>query len=91
MRTSLKVILAATAIAVVASPVMAQSQSRTYAGPSASIANARGSVTRGSVGQTRTLLPSAAIGGNQIRLDDCVHVAFPQCDGDATQSQVDRP
>jgi hypothetical protein len=86
MSTSLKLILAATAIAVVASPVMAQSQSRAYARPSASIANARGSVA-----QTRRLLPSAAIGGNQIRLDDCVHVAFPQCDGDATQSQVDRP
>ena len=27
----------------------------------------------------------------QIRLNDCVHVAFPQCDGDATQTQADRP
>jgi hypothetical protein len=90
MRTSLKVILAATAIAVVASPVMAQ-ESRVYAAPSAGFANARGSVTRGSVAQTRTRLPWAAVGGNQIRLDDCVHVAFPQCDGDAAQSRVDRP
>jgi hypothetical protein len=28
---------------------------------------------------------------SQIRLDDCVHVAFPQCDGDAAQTQVHRP
>jgi hypothetical protein len=85
MRASLKVMLAATAIAAVASPVMAQ-QSRAYAGPSAGIANARGSVAHPS-----RLLPWGAVGGNQIRLDDCVHVAFPQCDGDATQSRVDRP
>ena len=88
MRTSLKMILAATAIAVVASPVMAQSESRAYADRSASIANARGSVAH-----TRTSrLPAwGAGGGTQIRLDDCVHVAFPQCDGDATQTRVDRP
>jgi hypothetical protein len=88
MRASLKVMLVATAIAAAASPVMAQSEPRAYAGPSASIANARGSVahTRAS-----RLLPWEAGGGNQIRLDDCVHVAFPQCDGDATQSRVDRP
>ena len=23
----------------------------------------------------------------QIRLDDCMHVAFPQCDGNAAQTQ----
>jgi uncharacterized lipoprotein YbaY len=85
MRTSLKAILAAAAIAVVASPVMAQSESRAYAAPSASVANARGSVA-----QTTSPL-GAVVGRNQIRLDDCVHVAFPQCDGDAAQSRVDRP
>ncbi len=26
-----------------------------------------------------------------IRLDDCVHVAFPQCDGNAAQTQVHQP
>jgi hypothetical protein len=44
MSTSLKVILAATAIAAVTSPVLAQSESRAYAAPSASTGNARGSV-----------------------------------------------
>jgi hypothetical protein len=88
MRMSLKVILAATAIAAVASPVMAHSQSRAHAGPSASVANARGSVAHTRISR----LPAwGAVGGNQIRLDDCVHVAFPQCDGDATQTRVDRP
>jgi hypothetical protein len=88
MRTSLKVILAATGIAAAASPVVAQSQSRAHAGPSASVVN-----TRGSVAHTRIsrLPPWGAVGANQIRLDDCVHVAFPQCDGDATQTRVDRP
>jgi hypothetical protein len=88
MRASLKVMLVATAIAAVASPVMAQSESRAYSGPSASIANGRGSVAHT---RTSRLLPWGAVSGNQIRLDDCVHVAFPQCDGDATQSRVDRP
>jgi hypothetical protein len=88
MRTSLKVILVATAIAAVASPVMAQSQSPAYAGRSANIANAHGSVAHTRTGR---LAPLGSVGGNHIRLDDCVHVAFPQCDGDATQSRVDRP
>ncbi len=29
--------------------------------------------------------------GSQICLDDCMYVTFPQCDGDATQTQVNRP
>jgi hypothetical protein len=29
--------------------------------------------------------------GSQIRLDDCIHVTFPQCDGNASQTQADRP
>lgn len=87
MRTSLKVILTATAIAAVASPVMAQSEWRAHAGPSASVA-ARGSVAHSRISR---LPPWGAVGANQIGLDDCVHVAFPQCDGDATQTRVDRP
>jgi hypothetical protein len=81
MRTSLKVVMAAIGVAVLASPVMAQSESHPSAAPSAattSISNARGSVVH-----TRTTRsgPAANIEGSQIRLDDCVHVAFPQCGG----------
>ncbi len=88
MRTSLKVILAAVAIAALASPVMAQSRSHPHAAPSASIANARGSVAHIRTGR---FAPGVVVEGSQIRLDDCVHVAFPQCDGNATQTQVNRP
>jgi hypothetical protein len=88
MRTNLKVILAAAAIAVLASPVMAESASHPPAAPAASIANARGSVAHT---RTNRLAPAAAVQGSQIRLDDCIHVTFPQCDGDATLTQVDRP
>lgn len=28
--------------------------------------------------------------GSYTRLDDCLHVAFPQCDGNAGQTQVRR-
>jgi hypothetical protein len=85
MNTSLKVILTAIGIAVLASPVMAQSESNTH--PAASISNARGSVANG-----RTIRVGRETSSelNQYRLDDCVHVAFPQCGGDKTQSQFDR-
>ena len=55
--------------------------------------SAIGSNARGSVAHTRTtrLAPGGAVPGSQIRLDDCMHVTFPQCDGNATQTQVDRP
>jgi hypothetical protein len=88
MRRNPKVILAAAAIAVLASPVMAQAESHRHAAPSASIANARGSV-----GHTRTgrFAPAVPVEGSQIRLDDCIHVTFPQCDVNATQTQFDRP
>ena len=88
MRTNLKVILAAAAIAALASPVMAASASHRHAAPSASIANARGSVAHT---RTNRLAPGVAVEGGRIRLDDCVHIPFPQCDGDATQTQFDRP
>jgi hypothetical protein len=106
MRTNLKVVLATLGIAVLASPVMAQSliprpdvelsaANISNARGSAIASNAHGSVSnaRGSAAHTRASRAGAAapIEGSEIRLDDCVHVAFPQCGGDATQSQVDRP
>jgi hypothetical protein len=83
MRTSMKVILTAMSVAVLASPVMAQSEPRPQAAPSATtttISNAHGSAAR-----THTTRPAPATNteGSQIRLDDCVHVAFPQCSGGA--------
>jgi hypothetical protein len=45
---------------------------------------------RGLAGHTRSA-PGVAVEGRQIRLDDCMHVAFPQCDGNASQTRVDRP
>lgn len=61
--------------------------SESQAARSANISNARGSVAHT---RTSRLAPAAAVQGRQIRLDDCVHVTFPQCDGDAKQTQVDR-
>jgi hypothetical protein len=70
--TGLKVILATAAIAALASPVMAQSVSSRHAAPWAgAVSNAHGSVARAPRG-------AAVIEGNQIHLDDAVHVAFPQ-------------
>jgi hypothetical protein len=91
--TSLKAILAATATAVLASPVMAQSGMLSEPGPNASppagISRAHGSVAHG---RASGLAPPAADEERRhFRLDDCVHVAFPQCGGDATQSRFDRP
>jgi hypothetical protein len=71
MRTSLKVILAATAIATLASPVMAQSESHRHAVSSASRAY-------GSVARERTAPVNQ---GNPFHIDDAVHVPFPQQDG----------
>jgi len=70
--TSLKVMLAAAAIAALASPVMAQSASSRHAAPWAgTVSNARGSVARAPRG-------AAVIEGNEIHVDDAVHVPFPQ-------------
>jgi len=79
MRTNLKVILAAAAIAALASPVMAQSESHPHAAPlAAGVSNAHGHVVR-----ARTARPVAgAVEGGQYQVDDCVHVAFPQCSDD---------
>jgi hypothetical protein len=86
MRTSLKVIVAAMCTAVLASPVMAQSESNPHAAPAAAgISNAHGSAagnsnTHRSVARIRT---NGLVGteGGQNSLDDCTHVAFPQCGG----------
>ncbi len=56
--------------------------------PSHDVYDARGSAAH--TGASR-LAPGVAIEGRRIRLDDCIHVAFPQCDGNATQTQVDLP
>jgi hypothetical protein len=75
MKTNVKVILAAIGIAVLASPVAAQSEPRHHAAHSApSVPRAYGSVTRAPA-------PGLVPGGGQIRLPDCVHVTFPQCGG----------
>jgi hypothetical protein len=77
MRTSLKVILATTAIAALASPVMAQSESHRHAASRAygSVAHghAYGSVVRGPT--------TPVIQGNPYHIDDAEHVPFPQQDG----------
>jgi hypothetical protein len=71
MRTNLKVILAATAIAALASPVMAQSESHPHAAPSARIVNAHGQAGRAYIGQATE---------SQVRVNsDCAHRQFPQC------------
>jgi hypothetical protein len=93
MTTSLKVILTAAAIAVLASPVMAESgrlavssdnwqaagEAQHAATPPANIARAHGSVSHS---RASRFVPAAGTEeGKQIRIDDCVHVAFPQCSG----------
>jgi hypothetical protein len=86
MKTNLKVMLTAIGIAVLASPVMAQSESTPHA---ATAANVHGSVAhaRARASRTEWVAPVSSAG----RLDDCVHVQFPQCGGDATQTEFDRP
>ena len=86
MNTSLKVMVTAIGIAVLASPVMAQPDSNPHA---ATISNARGSIAHAHARATQTTERVAPVPA--VRLDDCVHVQFPQCGGDATQTEVDRP
>jgi hypothetical protein len=57
-------------------PVVAQSQPHRHA---TAITHARPPVTN--------ITSVATVGGSQIGLNDCIHVAFPQCDGNATQTQ----
>jgi hypothetical protein len=76
MKTNLKVILTAVSVAVLASPAMAQSESHA-ARPAASISShARGSAAHA---HTSRVAPQAAAEESHVRLDDCVHVTFPQC------------
>jgi hypothetical protein len=74
MNASLKVILTAIGVAVLAFPVMAQPDSHRVT-RAASASNAHGSVSH-----PRT---SRAVEGNDFRLNDCVHVTFPQCGDDS--------
>jgi hypothetical protein len=85
MNTSLKVILTAIGVAVLASPVMAQPESHRAA--AASISNAHGS----SHTRTSRVGSGVSVEGSHIRIDDCVHVTFPQCGEDATLTSADRP
>jgi hypothetical protein len=80
MRTSLKVILAATAITALASPVMAHSKlHRHYTAPFFS--NAYGRVVPADPGWAPY---ERFYGGNQFRgNNDCVHRQFPQCSDSA--------
>jgi hypothetical protein len=71
MNTSLKVILTAVGIAVLASPVMAQPESSAR---QVSISNAHGSAFH-----VRAHRAAATNEGNQIHVEDCAHSGFPQC------------
>jgi hypothetical protein len=71
MNTKLKVTFAAIGIAVLASPVMAQPESNPH---SAAISYAHGSVTRVHANRTFPVQKTD-------RVEDCVHVQFPQCGG----------
>jgi len=84
MNTSMKVILTAIGVAVLASPVVAQPG----AAPAASISNAHGSSSHT---RTTRVGSGAAVEGSHIHLDDCIHVAFPQCGEDAMLTSADRP
>jgi hypothetical protein len=71
MNNSLKVILTAIGIAVLASPVMAQpSHSR-----AAAVSNAHGSALHV---RTHSTAPAQE---SQTRIDDCIRTPFPQCSG----------
>jgi hypothetical protein len=71
MNNSLRVIITAIGIAVLASPVMAQTGSHSRA--QASISNAHGSAA-----STRTYRP-ASHEDSRTHDQDCVHTPFPQC------------
>ncbi|MBO0753938.1 MAG: hypothetical protein J2P53_17595 [Bradyrhizobiaceae bacterium] len=78
MTNSLKVILTAVGIAVLASPVMAQPESQAVSNPhAAAISRAHGSAVRTPANSNSQLAPVP----RWNRIDDCVHVQFPQCGG----------
>jgi hypothetical protein len=79
MKMRLKVILTATSIAALASPIMAQSTPHAHAARSAaSISTAYGSAARTHAGVVNER--------SQRRIDDCVRVAFP-----SAAAEIDRP
>ena len=85
MSTKLKVILTAVSIAVLASPVMAQQTDAKQ--QQAEISRAHGSThghprAHGHV----TEAPVQVVPPAQSLVQDCIHVTFPQCGGDAEQS-----
>jgi hypothetical protein len=82
-KSSLKVILAAVGIAVLASPVKAETWrdlSTDNALWSEEVEPEHAHVAA-SHPRTGRLAPGVAIGGASPRILDCVHVAFPQCSG----------
>lgn len=88
MNTSLKVILSAVGVAFLASPVMAQSTSNANTAPSVAITSAHGSASHTHAGRDTRGHHYAT---QTPRVEDCVHVAFPQCGGDPTQVDSNRP
>ena len=85
MNTKLKVIVTAAGLAALASPVMATESNR----PAAEVSQAQASahVHHRFYARARTTeFPSQVAPGRHPTLEDCVHVAFPQCGGDAEQA-----
>jgi hypothetical protein len=78
MNTSLKVIMTAIGIAVLASPVMAQEGTNSRPVP-ARVVNAHGSVSQARA--HRAASAEAVAEGSHIHVEDCIRTAFPQCGG----------
>jgi hypothetical protein len=85
MKTNLKVILTAVSVAVLASPAMAESESHAVPAAASVSSHPRGSAAHAHAAR---LAPETVTEGSHVRLDDCVHVAFPQC-GDSPLFQPD--
>ena len=84
MNTKLKVIVTAAGLAALTSPVMATEPTQ----PAAEVSHARGSAhVRHAYARARvTETPAQVTPERHPMVEDCVHVAFPQCGGDAEQS-----
>jgi hypothetical protein len=86
MKTNLKMILtAAVSVAALASPALAQSESHAAPTTASISTHARGAAAHAHTGRLAT---ESVTEDSRIRLDDCVHVAFPQC-GDSPLFQPD--
>jgi hypothetical protein len=77
MTTSMRVIIAAISVAVLASPVMAQQSEPHPRASSASIARAQGSVIRNHARQV--VVHREPVEGGQIHTDDCTPYIYAQC------------